>query len=98
MMSFGEGFDRPNVDDLGVSGGSGSSGGSGWTPTNGPRFSATIRSMFGGLGAEIPDDSATNAVTSSLASTWLKRRSKPIVVDAFELMALPHSEPATWPG
>ena len=54
--------------------------------------------MFGGRGAEIPDDSATNAVTSSLANAWLKRRSKPIVVDAFELIALPQSEPATWPG
>ena len=29
---------------------------------------------------------------------WLKRRSKPIVDDAFELIALPQSEPATWPG
>ena len=28
----------------------------------------------------------------------LKRRSKPIVVEAFELIALPQSEPATWPG
>ena len=28
----------------------------------------------------------------------MKRRSNPIVVDAFELMALPQSDPATWPG
>ena len=28
----------------------------------------------------------------------MKRRSKPIVVDGFELIAAPHSEPATWPG
>ena len=28
----------------------------------------------------------------------LNRRSKPIVVDAFELIAAPQSEPATWPG
>ena len=35
---------------------------------------------------------------SSLASAGLKRRSNPIVVDAFELIALPHSDPATWPG
>ena len=28
----------------------------------------------------------------------MKRRSKPIVVDAFELIALPQREPATWPG
>ena len=31
-------------------------------------------------------------------SAWLKRRSNPIVEDAFELIALPQSEPATWPG
>ena len=31
-------------------------------------------------------------------SVGLKRRSKPIVVDAFELIASPQSEPATWPG
>ena len=35
---------------------------------------------------------------SSCASAGLKRRSKPIVVDAFELIAFPHSEPATCPG
>ena len=28
----------------------------------------------------------------------MKRRSKPIVDEAFELIALPQSEPATWPG
>ena len=57
-----------------------------------------MRSMFGGRGAEIAADSATNDATSSKASAGLKRRSNPIVVDAFELIALPQSEPATWPG
>ena len=45
-----------------------------------------------------PADSATNASTSGIASIGLKRRSKPIVVDPRELIAMPHSEPATWPG
>jgi hypothetical protein len=54
--------------------------------------------MFGGLGAEIPADSAMKSAMSSVASAGLKRRSKPIVVDAFELIALPQSDPATWPG
>ena len=31
-------------------------------------------------------------------SVGLKRRSNPIVVEGFELIALPQSEPATWPG
>ena len=41
------------------------------------------------------------AARKSASSPWsagLKRRSKPIVVDAFELIAAPQSEPATWPG
>ena len=62
---------------------------------NGPRLSSTIRCMLGGRGAEAPADSAMNSATSSNASAGLKRRSKPIVVDAFELIALPHSDPAT---
>ena len=57
-----------------------------------------MRSMFGGRGAEAPVDSAMKSAMSSCASAGLKRRSKPIVVDAFELIAFPHSEPATWPG
>ena len=67
-------------------------------PTNGPRLSATIRSMFGGRGAGAAVDSATKSSSSSRREHGLKRRSKPIVVDAFELIAAPHSEPATWPG
>ena len=31
-------------------------------------------------------------------SAGLNRRSKPTVVEAFELIAVPQSEPATWPG
>ena len=54
-----------------------------------------MRSRLGGRGAETADDSATNASTVASASAGLKRRSKPIVVDAFELMPFPHSEPAT---
>ena len=57
-----------------------------------------MRSMFGGRGAEIPEDSSTNASTSSPASAGLKRRSNPIVVDAFEFIAFPYSDPATCPG
>ena len=54
--------------------------------------------MFGGRGADTPVASATKSATSSCASAGLKRRSKPIVVDAFELIALPQSDPATCPG
>ena len=67
-------------------------------PRNGPRFSSTIRSMFGGRGVSIEAESATNSSTVASASVWLNRRSKPIVVEPFELMPLPHSEPATCPG
>ena len=48
-------------------------------------------------GAEA-DDSATKSARRSIWSARLKRRSKPIVEDAFELIALPQSEPATCPG
>jgi hypothetical protein len=51
--------------------------------------------MFGGRGAEITAVSATKSSTSSYARAGLKRRSKPIVVEAFELIAFPQSEPAT---
>ena len=44
--------------------------------------------MFGGFGAEIEADSATKSSSSSIWSARLKRRSKPIVEDAFELMRL----------
>ena len=98
MVPGRERLDRAHVEDLVPSGGAASSVGSGCAPTNGPRFSSTIRSMFGGRGAEMPVDSAMKSATSSCASAGLKRRSKPIVVDAFELIAFPHSEPATWPG
>ena len=57
-----------------------------------------MRARFGGFGAETPADSAMNAPTSDSASIGLKRRSKPIVVDARELIEVPQSEPATWPG
>ena len=51
--------------------------------------------MFAGRGAETDADSATNEAMSLAASAGLKRRSNPIVVDDFELIALPQSEPAT---
>ena len=57
-----------------------------------------MRSMFGGRGAALPVMSATNEVASSTPSARLNRRSNPIVEDAFELMARPQREPATWPG
>ena len=98
VMARRERLDRAHVEDLRASGGAASSVGSGCAPTNGPRFSSTMRSMFGGRGAEIPADSAMKSATSSCASAGLKRRSKPIVVDAFELIAFPQSEPATCPG
>ena len=53
--------------------------------------------MFGGRGADELARSWTNA-SSSTASALLKRRSKPIVDEAFELMPAPQREPATWPG
>ena len=47
------------------SGAAASSDGICCAPTNGPRLSSTIRSMFGGRGVETPADSATNTATSS---------------------------------
>ena len=69
----------------------------GCAPTNGPRFSSTMFSMFGGRGVDELARSWTNSSWSTL-SAWLKRRSKPIVEDAFELMPAPQREPATCPG
>jgi hypothetical protein len=54
-----------------------------------------MRPRFGGFGAPIEADSATKASTASKRSIGLKRRSKPIVVEAFELIPFPHSDPAT---
>ena len=54
--------------------------------------------MLGGFGALVPADSAMNSSSSRIWRAGLKRRSNPIVDDAFELIALPQSEPATWPG
>ena len=62
---------------------------------NGPRLSSTIRARFGGFGDDTPADSATNASASGSASMGLKRRSKPIVVDARELSDAPQRDPAT---
>ncbi len=50
--------------------------------------------MFGGRGGCGPPAFAMKSSYVS-ASAWLKRRSKPIVVDDFELIAAPQSEPAT---
>ena len=97
-MAVGEGVEGSRIQDLCVCRAHGSSGGSGRAPTNGPRFRATIRSTLGGLGAEMPAESATKSATSLNASAGLKRRSNPIVVEPFELIAFPQREPATWPG
>ena len=67
-------------------------------PANGPRLASTMRARFGGFGALIAAESAMNSSTSVSCRVGLKRRSKPIVVDGFELIDLPQSEPATWPG
>ena len=64
-------------------------------PTNGPRLSSTMCSMFGGRGVEIAAESATNSSTVASASAALKRRSWPIVDERSSLMPAPHSEPAT---
>jgi hypothetical protein len=50
--------------------------------------------MLGGRGGCGPVAAARNSSCVS-ASAGLKRRSKPIVVDAFELIVAPQSEPAT---
>ena len=68
---------------------------SGSAPKNGPWFVSTMRARFGGFGALTAADSAMNAATVPIWSVGLKRRSKPIVVEGFELMDLPQSEPAT---
>ena len=71
----------------------------GGAATNGPRLSATIRSLFGGRSRADADRLGDELVHARrVRSIGLKRRSKPIVVEAFELIAAPHSEPATWPG
>ena len=54
-------------------------------------------SMFGGRGVDEFVRSWTNSASFTF-SAWLKRRSKPIVEEARELMPAPQSEPATWPG
>jgi hypothetical protein len=51
--------------------------------------------MFGGFGVATLATSATKAPSSSSWSAWLKRRSNPIVEEAFELIALPQRDPAT---
>ena len=80
------------------SGGIGNSTTAAAAATCGPRFSSTSRLMFGGFGAEIEAESATKSASVSIWSAGLKRRSKPIVEEPLELIALPQSEPATWPG
>ena len=76
----------------------GSSGGC--AATKGPRFSSTIRSMFGGRGADEAVVATTNSssLRSTSSSLWLNRRSKPIVEECIELMPAPQRDPATWPG
>ncbi len=67
-------------------------------PRNGPRFSSTIRSMFGGRGVSIEAESATNSSTVASASAGLNRRSKPIVVDALRAHALATQRARDVPG
>ena len=55
-------------------------------------------SRFGGRGARVSAEALTNSSTSAAPSIGLKRRSNPIVVEAFELIEAPQSDPATWPG
>ena len=54
-----------------------------------------VRRLRGADGRRVGDE---RRARRSIWSAGLKRRSKPIVDDAFELIALPQSEPATWPG
>ncbi len=75
--------------------GAGSSGAGGEVGRNGPRFTATIRARFGGLGLATDADSATNASSAGMPSMGLNRRSKPIVVELRELIEVPQSDPAT---
>ena len=93
-----ERLDRPNVEDLGVGRRGRELGGLRLRADERPAVHLHDPLHVGGRGAEMPVDSAMKSVTSSCASAGLKRRSKPIVVDAFELIAFPHSEPATCPG
>ena len=43
-------------------------------------------------------EASTNSSSEARARIELKRRSKPIVEEPFELIAAPQSEPATCPG
>jgi hypothetical protein len=55
--------------------------------------------MFGGRGTALAAlEVATKSSTRASCSIGLNRRSNPTVVDAFELIAAPQSDPATWPG
>ncbi len=54
-----------------------------------------MRARFGGFGATIDAASAMKAPISENRSAGLNRRSNPIVVDGFELIAFPHKDPAT---
>jgi len=48
-----------------------------------------------GRGERVSADSVTNSSSLPTVSIGLNRRSKPIVVEAFELIDAPQSEPAT---
>ena len=70
----------------------------GGAPRNGPRFSSTIRSMFGGRGGRPPGRLGDELVTSSDVSS---RVEAPLEADRRRRLrahAAPQSEPATWPG
>ena len=53
-----------------------------------------MRARFGGFGATI-GGVGDEGVDLGEPSAGLNRRSKPIVVDGFELIAFPHKDPAT---
>ena len=57
-----------------------------------------MRSTLGGRTPALPVDASTKSSIASWRSIGLKRRSKPMVVEAFALMPAPQSEPATCPG
>jgi hypothetical protein len=60
-----------------------------------PRLSATMRPCSAGAAASRRRTPRRSPPRSRPSCAWLKRRSKPIVDDAFELMPAPQSEPAT---
>ena len=67
-------------------------------PRKGPRLTLDDPREVRRLRRADPGRVGDELLDSASWSVGLKRRSKPIVVDGFEHIALPHSDPATWPG